>query len=131
MDYSLLSGLTLAYMGDSIYETYIRKYLISTGLTKINILNKKCVEFTSGKAQADILYYLINNNILLEEEINIYKRGRNSHVSTVRKNIDIKTYLDATGFESIFGYLYLKNDINRLEDLIKIIIEYKTKATSL
>ena len=124
MDYKMLNGLTLAYMGDAVYEMYIREYLISTGITKINTLNAKCVTFTSGKSQANVVYYLIDSNILTEEEINIYKRGRNSHVSTTRRNIDLKTYLDATGFEAIIGYLYLSQNIDRLKELIKIIIDF-------
>lgn len=125
MDYKLLNGLTLAYIGDSVYEIYIRKYVVSLGKTKVNKLHKETVKFTSGKNQAKILHYLINNNLLTDEELLYYKRGRNSHVNTTRKNIELKDYLDATGFEAMFGYLSLSNQVERIEELIDIIIKVR------
>ena len=71
------------------------------------------------------MYHLLNENLLSDEEINYYKRGRNSHVNSNRKNIDIKTYLDATGFEALIGYLYLDNQIERLEEIINIVIDLR------
>ena len=97
MDYNQLNGLSLAYLGDAVYELRIREFLLNKGYTKVNTLNKKCVEFTSGKKQADFIYFLINDKILNDNELQIYKRGRNSHIGSVRKNIDIETYLSATG----------------------------------
>ena len=122
MDANLYNGMSLAYIGDAVYEIYVRQYALSIGLTKVNNLHKKVVEFTSGEAQAKIIKGFINDNILTEEEISIYKRGRNSHVNSNRKNIDLANYLDATGFEALIGYLYLSGKIDRLEELLKLIL---------
>ena len=121
----MYNGLCLAYIGDSIYEIYIRKYILSLGITKVKDLHKRVTEFTCGEAQANAMYYLLNENILSESEISYYKRGRNSHVNSNRKNIDIKTYLDATGFEALIGYLYLDNQIERLEEIVNIVINLR------
>ena len=124
MDYNQLNGLSLAYLGDAVFELHIREYLLNCGYTKVKVLNKKCVDFCSGKSQAGFIFDLINDKILTEEEINIYKRGRNSHVGSVRKNIDIEVYLAATGFEAVIGYLYLSNK-ERLNYIIDLIIKRK------
>lgn len=129
MDYNQLNGLSLAYLGDAVYELRIREYLLNKGYTKVNTLNKKCVEFTSGKKQADFIYFLINDKILNDNELQIYKRGRNSHIGSVRKNIDIETYLCATGFEALIGYLYL-SDKNRLDEIMDLIIKRKEENSN-
>lgn len=127
MEFNLMSpnmynGLSLAYIGDAIYELYIRKYALSRKGTKVKQLHNLVTKFTSAKAQANAVHYLLNNEVLTEEEINIFKRGRNSHVNTSRKNVELATYLDATGFEALMGYLYLGNQMERLNELISIII---------
>ena len=123
MDANLYNGLSLAYIGDAVYEIYVRKHVLSLGVTKVNNLHKKVVEFTSGEAQAKIIKNFISNNVLSEQEISIYKRGRNSHVNSNRKNIDLANYLDATGFEALIGYLYLSEKIDRLEELMNLIFD--------
>ena len=123
-----LNGLALAYIGDSIYEVYIRKYVMELGYTKVNMMHKRVINYTSGNAQALIIHYYLENNLLTEEELGIFKRGRNSHIKSNRKNIDLKDYLDATGFEALIGYLYLANRIDRLEELINIAIEVRKEA---
>lgn len=125
MQANMYNGLSLAYVGDAVYELYIRKYALSIGLTKVNALHKKVTEFTSGEAQCRFIRKLLEDNVLTEEEIGIYKRGRNSHVNSSRKNIDLATYLDATGFEALIGFLYLNGSIDRLEELIALIIDVK------
>ena len=125
MQANMYNGLCLAYIGDSIYEIYNRKHILSLGYTKVKDLHKKVTEFTCGEAQALAMYYLLNENLLSDEEISYYKRGRNSHVNSNRKNIDIKTYLDATGFEALIGFLYLDNQIDRLEEIIDIVINLR------
>ena len=121
MDANLLNGLTLAYMGDAYFEILIRQHFINLGYNKVNDLHKLVIKYTSGKSQAEFIHHFLANDILTEEETQIFKRGRNSHVHTSRKNLDIKTYMDATGFEALIGYLYLKNELNRIEKLIEII----------
>ena len=123
MDVRTLNGLTLAYIGDAVYETYVRKHMVNLGYTKVNSLHKHVIKYTSGGAQAQIIHQLINDNILTEEEISVYKRGRNSSVNTSRKNISLAEYLDATGFEALIGFLYLSENITRLEEIISIIFK--------
>ena len=123
MDYKQFNGLTLAYMGDAVYELYIREYAISLGYSRVNDLHKKVIHFTSGNAQAALMHYLLSVNFLTEEELSIFKRGRNSHVHTQRKNMNLQDYLDATGFEALIGYLHLGNKKERIEEIIKIAIE--------
>ena len=115
-----LNGLTLAYMGDAVYELYIREYVVSLGYSHVNDLHKMVIKFTSGNAQASLAHYLLENGLLSEEELNIFKRGRNSHVHTSRKNMELKDYLDATGFEALIGYLYLNNNKERIEEIVKL-----------
>lgn len=118
MDYPLVQ----AYLGDAVYELYIREYLINNNLVKVKDLMKESIKYVSAKAQAKILESLINDNILTEEEIDIVKRGRNKKSHKAPKNTDIITYKHSTGFESLIGYLYL-NDKNRLEQIMNIILK--------
>ena len=122
MDANILNGLTLAYIGDAVYETYIRRHMIDAGYTKVKVLHKKVTEYTSGHQQAIIVHNLINNAVLTEEEIGIFKRGRNSSVNSCRKNLSLQEYLDATGFEALIGYLYLSSKIERLDELMNLIL---------
>lgn len=116
MDYNVL---TLAYLGDSIYELFIRNYFIKNNLAKVNDLQKKVTKYVSAKGQALTLNKLIDNNILTEEEMNIMRRARNHKVSHSPKNTDIITYKWATSFEAILGYLYLTNQQTRLKNLLE------------
>ena len=119
----LYNGESLAYIGDAIYELEIRKYILEKGYQDVNKLHKYAVKFTSGESQALIVDYLIKNNFLSEEEINYFKRGRNSGHSKNRRSISVISYKKATGFEAMIGYLYLSHQHERLAELIKIIIE--------
>lgn len=125
MNAAMYNGLSLAYIGDAIFELYIRKYILSLGVTKVKDLHKRVTEYTCGEAQAEAIRFLINNSLITEEEISYYKRGRNSHVNSSRKNIDLATYLDATGFEALMGYLYLNDQTSRLEEIINIVIDFR------
>lgn len=111
------SGLTLAYLGDAIYELEIRKYILSKGFTKVNDLHKLVITFTSAKPQAKAIWGLIDN-FLTEDEIQVYKRGRNATSTHKPKNADLDTYRASTGFEALLGYLYLQNDEKRLSEVI-------------
>lgn len=121
MQPSLLNGLSLAYIGDAVYELYVRKFVLQQGYTKVNVLHKKTIAYTSGVSQAKWIHYFIEQSILTEDEMLIFKRGRNSHVHTSRKNIDIQSYMDATGFEALIGYLHLCENEQRINELLKII----------
>lgn len=118
MDLNCINIVTLAYLGDAIYEVYIRKYLIEKGIAKVDELQKEAINYVSAKSQCKILNNLLNNNILTEEEINIVKRGRNYRRTSHPKNTDIITYKMSTGFEALIGYLYLDNQTKRIEEIL-------------
>ncbi len=113
----LYNGLTLAYIGDALYELKIREYLLGKGITKVNDLHNEAIKYTQAKAQAEIISELINSD-LSEEEISVFKRGRNQNATHKPKNADVQTYNMATGFESLIGYLYLSRDFDRVDELI-------------
>lgn len=105
--------LTLAYIGDAIYEVYIRKFLIDQGISKVNTLQKSAINYVSAKNQAKFVTILINDNFFNDIELEIIKRARN-HKSRIPKNTDIITYKYATSLEAVIGYLYLENKIDRI-----------------
>ena len=113
--------LVLAYLGDSVFELYIRNYLIDK-FAKVNTLQNEAIKIVSAKGQANLIKKLIDNNILNEKEISVFNRGRNAKCSHHPKNTDIITYKQATGFEALIGYLYLEEKINRIEEIINYII---------
>ena len=115
------NGLTLAYIGDAVFELYIRNFIISLGNTKVKQIHKLVTNYTSSVNQARFVHYFINNNLLNDYEYTLFKRGRNSHISSTRRNVDMNTYLEATGFESLIGGLYLDGKIERMEEIIAII----------
>lgn len=120
--YLNLNPLVLAYLGDSIYEVYIRKHLIEKGNIKVNELQKAATKFVSAKSQAGLLNKLMDNDILKPSELDIIRRGRNAKSHKAPKNTNIVTYKQATGFETLIGYLYLENNITRIDEIIKEII---------
>lgn len=122
MDINSVNILTLAYLGDSVYELYIREYLIRKGIYKVNNLQKNALKYVTAKNQCIFINNLLDNNILSDEEIDVVKRGRNAKVYSHPKNTDIVTYKWATALECLFGYLKLKNENERIEELIYIIV---------
>ena len=114
--------LSLAYLGDSIYELKIREYLVSLGY-KVNKLQSLAMNYVTAKNQCKFINYFIDNNILSDIELDYVKRGRNASVYSHPKNTDIVTYKWATGFECLFGYLYLSKNEERIKELIDIILE--------
>ncbi len=113
MDPRQLSPLTLAYVGDGVYELFVREYIVSKGNCPVKKLHSRAVEFVRCEFQAKMI-----NEVLMplftEEETEIYLRGRNAHVSHVPKNSSVADYHAATAFECVFGYLYLSGQLNRL-----------------
>ncbi len=120
----LLNGLALAYMGDAVFEVAVRDYLLGTGKTKPNQLHQTATRYVSAKAQARMIAEMLESELLTEEEISYYKRGRNSKINTKAKNTDIQTYLHSTGFEALMGFLYLTKQQERLDTLIEWCIEF-------
>src|SRR5690554_6809062 len=105
-----INSLALAYLGDAVYELYIRTFLIKKGIEKVNNLQKEAVNYVSAKGQVFYLNKLIEENFLKEEEIQIVKRARNHKSSNHSKSADVITYKYSTGFEALIGYLYLENE---------------------
>ena len=117
-----MSPLVLAYLGDTVYESYIREHLIRQNINrKVNNLHKLAIQYSKAKEQATIIHELEDE--LTEEEMKIFKRGRNQKSHTAPKNADIIDYKYATGFEALIGYLYLSEDKERLEYIVKKGIE--------
>ena len=122
-DYSLLSGLTLAYIGDAIYEVYIRDFLIRSGQTRPNQLHRLATHYVSAKAQHFLIEEMMKEDVLTEEEKAIYKRGRNAKSHTSAKNTSVFIYRASTGFECLIGYLHLTDQKERLDGLVAWCIE--------
>ena len=122
-DYTQLNGLALAYVGDAIYEVYIRDYLIRQGQTKPNRLHHHATKYVSARAQAYLIEQMKQIDLLNETEMTIFRRGRNAKSHTVAKNTDVATYRSSTGFEAIMGYLHLTGQKERMETLIEWCIQ--------
>lgn len=117
-DLRTYSPLTLAYIGDSIYDLVIRTLLVKHGNSHPNKLHKKASAMVKASAQAEMIESLLP--VLTEEEEAVYKRGRNAKSYTMAKNATMSDYRKATGFEALMGYLYLKEDLGRMIELIKL-----------
>lgn len=117
LDLRTFSPLTLAYIGDCIYEVVIRTILVHDGNAPVNKLHKRASNLVKASAQKEI-YQKIREE-LTEEEMSVFKRGRNAKSFTSAKNATIGEYRIATGFEALMGYLYLDNRMNRLIELVK------------
>ena len=113
IDVNLINGIALAFEGDAIYSTYIRRHLIFQGLTKPNQLHREATKYVSARAQANLISQMLEEKILTEKEEDIYKRGRNANSHTKAKNADIVTYRMSTGFEAVLGYLHMTDQIKR------------------
>ncbi|MGE7907908.1 Mini-ribonuclease 3 [Peribacillus sp. NPDC094092] len=124
VDAKMLNSLALAYIGDAVYETYIRHHLIQKGAVKPNLLHKKATSFVAAKAQNKIIHFFLESDWLSEEESAVVRRGRNAKSGTVPKNTDVQTYRYSTAFEALVGFLYLSGRKERMEELIKKSIEY-------
>ncbi|MDU2197119.1 MAG: Mini-ribonuclease 3 [Peptostreptococcaceae bacterium] len=112
-----ISPLVLAYLGDTVYESYVREYLIKKNINKkVNDLHKSAIKYVNAKAQATVIHAIEDE--LTEDEERIYKRGRNQKSHTSPKNADIIDYKHATGFEALIGYLHLNNESDRLNYII-------------
>ena len=121
IDIQIVPAQTLAFIGDAVYNVYIRSYLASTSTAKTGVLHKSSIKYVSAKGQAATIDKIME--LLTEEEIAVYKRGRNTNIATVSKHVDVVEYKKATGFECLIGYLYVIKDNNRLDFLVKKCIE--------
>ena len=114
--------LVLAYLGDTIYENYVRHYLINKGIGNVNDLQTNSILYVSAKNQAKFLESMIENNFFNEEELSVIKRVRNYKSNSHPKNTDILTYKHATALEAVIGYLDLCNNKNRIDEIMKFIL---------
>lgn len=120
-EYRLLNGSDLAYIGDAYFELKIREYLLAKGITKSKELQNASVKYVSAHAHQLIFNKLAEK--LTEEEMIIFKRGRNNAPHNRRKNLNFAEYGTSSGFEAIIGFLYLKEDFARLDEIIKMAIK--------
>ncbi|HAS74577.1 MAG TPA: Mini-ribonuclease 3 [Clostridiales bacterium UBA8960] len=125
----MLNPLKLAFLGDAIYEAYIRTYLVNEVVLTPHEMSKRAVKYVKASAQASLVNGI--RALLTEEEWIIVKRGRNQKSSTVPKNALLIDYKYATGFEALIGYLHLTQNESRIIEIIKAGIRYlETEAKS-
>ena len=119
-----VNNLVLAYLGDTVYENYIRLHLIKQGINHVKELQEKSLNYVSAKSQAKILRELVNNNTFSLEELEIIKRARNTKTNSHPKNTNIITYKEATSLEALIGYLKLENKEERIEEIMNKILTH-------
>lgn len=125
-DVRTYSPLTLAFLGDAVYELMIRTKVVTRANTNPNQLNRQSSALAKASAQAQLLYAILP--LLTPEETAVYKRGRNAHSATKAKNATVVDYRTATGFEALMGYLYLKDEQERAAQLVRAGWEALDKA---
>lgn len=120
-DIRTYSPLTLAYIGDAVYDLVVRSVLVNRGNTAVNNLHKRASAIVKAPTQAQVAASIMDD--LTDEEKDIYRRGRNSKPHTKAKNASTIEYLEATGLEAVVGFLYLKGDMDRALNLIRLGLE--------
>ena len=118
VDLKTYSPLTLAYIGDAAYELVIRSLVVEQGNAPVNKLHKRSSRLVKAQTQAEAAVKLMD--VFTEEEMAVYKRGRNARSHTMAKNAEMTDYRMATGFEAVRGYLHLKQDYERMVTLIQL-----------
>lgn len=120
-----MNSLVLAYLGDAIFEVYVREYLIvEKGIAKPDFLQKEAVHFVSAKAQAAFMKEALIQQWLSDEEVSIYKRGRNTKNTRAVKNTSIVTHNQSSGFEALIGHLYLLGQDDRIQEIFELYKEF-------
>ncbi len=122
-DVKQLNALALAYMGDAVLERRVREHLLMAGRVKPNTLHREATKYVSAKAQSAIVLQMMEEGFLSEEELAVFRRGRNAKSGTVPKNTDVQTYRNSSGFEAVLGYLYLLKQIERTDQIIDYAID--------
>lgn len=122
-NYQQINGIALAYIGDAVWEVFVREHLLELGLTKPNKLQHTATHYVSAKAQAFLIDQMEQADKLSEEEWLFFKKGRNAKSHTSAKNTAVMTYRISTGFEALFGYLYTSEQDERLQALAHWCIE--------
>ena len=129
-DVRQLSPLVLAYIGDAYYEMVVRTHVVSEGNMQVEKLHKKVTGMVRASAQAAIARHYVDTEVFTEEELAVFKRGRNSKSHTMPKNADPADYRRATGLEAVIGYLYLDGQAERAKELTLKGIEYLLESDS-
>lgn len=120
----LLPPLALAYIGDAVYELAVRRFLLVDGTVRVNQLHRRAIKYVCAGAQAKVLFALEDE--LTEEEKDVVRRGRNAKSMHVPKGAELMEYKHSTAFESLIGYLYLKGDKDRLNEILALANEVVT-----
>ena len=119
-----LSSLALAFIGDAVFELFVRTKILASGSRPAGELHKIAVGYVKAKAQSDAMHKILSE--LTEEETDIYKRGRNTNIHTVPKNADMNDYRQATGLEALVGYLYITGKNERLLEILNMCFDAKS-----
>ncbi len=122
-DIKQLNALALAYMGDAVLEQKVREHLLRSGRVKPNTLHREATNYVSAKAQSLIVHRMMDEGYLTEEELAVFRRGRNAKSGSVPKNTDVQTYRNSSGFEAVLGSLYLLNELERVYEIIAYAIQ--------
>lgn len=115
----MINTTALAYLGDAVFETEVRKHVMCHGEVHVDMLHRSAIKYVSAEGQAKVLKKLMRE-VLTEEELKLAKRARNRKICSKPKNVEPGTYKLATAFEALMGFLYLKNEQNRLYELINL-----------
>ena len=126
-DARMTGPLKLAYLGDAVLDLFVRDYMVKHDLGKVKALHKKAVTIVNASAQAEFILMITPE--LSEDEVNIFKRGRNAKSGMQPKNANVKDYRIATGFEALLGYLYLCGKHDRLNVILSRLFETVFKPT--
>jgi len=116
LDIKQYSALALAFMGDAVYELYVREKILSKTNAPADMLHKMAVKYVKAAAQCEAFDRI--EHLLTEEELSAFKRGRNAKTNTKAKNAGLAEYKKATGFETLLGYLHIKGETERLNELL-------------
>lgn len=119
VDVNMMSPLTWAYIGDCVYELYVREELINKSNLKPHKLHMEAIKYVRAKKQAEILQEILPK--LTEKEQDIVRRGRNAENHHLPKNASVQEYMYATAFEALIGYLYLTKKDKRLKEILSLI----------
>lgn len=122
MEVREINSLVLAYIGDSVYENYVRHYLVSQGIGNVDSLQKSAVKYVSAVAQCEFVRKMLDDNFLTSEEIEVFTRIRNNKNHAHPKSCDVITYKYATGLEGLIGYLDLTSQHDRVKEIMKYIV---------
>ena len=117
-----INVLVLAYLGDTVYENYVRRFLIHKGIGNVNDMQKEAISYVSAPKQALFLQKMLDSDFLIDEEIDVVKRARNYKTTSHPKSCDIITYKYATGLEALIGYLDLAGRKERIDEIMHFIL---------